>query len=611
MVVLVATAMLLTGLPGIYFAREKAKDDAIIQLQHITKLAAKDFEHQTSHLKNTTQALEAALRSSFDTVPYFESQEDMNRFKENFTQQVVELLHLTRPMSLRLVFNTDHVEGAHTISFYDRNMNGIYVRSPEYDINTRNLAHPSMQWWTKAVQEGETWTQPYFWREWNMKIISFAKAVYIDSMLIACLGSDMNFDNLAKKLDSLHTFETGSPILLDENLEMVYYNKKNDFNPSSYNAFKSRVSHPSPGFFFTGKKDDSYVVSHERMKNGWTIAFTVSEKEIFSSVNRLIYNLLIVFLTGFLLAIILAYYFSKYVTLPVKVLLEKFRLATSGDLSARTNIQSNDEMQELSSHFNQMMKSLEYSFDELETAGKKLSIEKERAQESDSLKSSFLENLSHEIRTPLMAIVGFSELMADPASTNKERQEFFSHVAYNSNLLVRFIEDTLLFSQLEKGQTLVRKTHFKVREVLCELKEEFDIRREKEKPHLYFRILSGDCDTLIYSDSALLQRLMRYLLDNAFKFTDSGGVTMVCRKTDTHFEIHVSDSGIGISDDKTSMVFRKFCKAIESHDRAYDGAGIGLTNARGIAMLLNGTIELSSKRGEGTIITVSFPLGKH
>lgn len=611
MVVLVATAMLLTGLPGIYFAREKAKDDAILQMQQITKLAAKDFEHQTSNLKNTSLALEAALRSSFNTFTDFESQENLNRFKEKFTPRVVELLHLTRPMSLWLVFNTDHVDGAHTINFHDKNLNGIYVRGAEYDINRRNLTHPSMQWWTKAVQKGEAWTLPYFRREWNMKVISFAKSVYFDSIHIACLGSDMNFENLARRLDSLHTFETGHPVLLDENLGLVYSNEKNGVNPSYHDALKSRINHSSTGYFFTKKNNNNYVVTHERMKNGWTIAFTVSGKEIFSSVNNLIYNLLVIFFAVFILAIILAYYFSKYVTSPVKVLLEKFRLATRGDLGARTDIQSNDEMQELSSHFNQMMKSLEYSFDELDTAREKLTIEKEKAQESDSLKSSFLENLSHEIRTPLMAIVGFSELMADPASTNEERHEFFSHVAYNSNLLVRFIEDTLLFSQLEKGQTRVRKSHFKVREVLCELKDEFDTRREKEKPHLYFRILSDDCDTALYSDPALLQRLMRYLLDNAFKFTDSGGITLVCKKTGTHFEIHVSDSGIGISDDKTSIVFRKFCKAIESNDRVYDGAGIGLTNARGIAVLLNGTVELSSKRGEGTIVTVSFPLGKH
>jgi signal transduction histidine kinase len=83
---------------------------------------------------------------------------------------------------------------------------------------------------------------------------------------------------------------------------------------------------------------------------------------------------------------------------------------------------------------------------------------------------------------------------------------------------------------------------------------------------------------------------------------------LICRRTDYHYEISISDSGIGISDDKTELVFRKFCKAIESPDRVYDGAGIGLTNARGLVILLNGTIELSSTRGEGTTVTLSFPI---
>jgi signal transduction histidine kinase len=244
----------------------------------------------------------------------------------------------------------------------------------------------------------------------------------------------------------------------------------------------------------------------------------------------------------------------------------------------------------------------------LELTQKKLTREKKRAEESDDLKSSFLENLSHEVRTPLMAIVGFSELMADSDSTPEERKTFFSHVAVNSNQLIRFIEDILLFSQLEKGQTPMQKRRFQVREVLSALKEEIDTRREKEKPHLYFRCLSDECEMALYSDPKLLRKLLRYLLDNALKYTDSGGITLVCRKSDHHFEISVSDSGIGISDEKTGIVFGKFCKVIESRDRVYEGAGIGLTNARELALLLGGTIELSSTKGLGTTVTVSFPL---
>jgi signal transduction histidine kinase len=267
-------------------------------------------------------------------------------------------------------------------------------------------------------------------------------------------------------------------------------------------------------------------------------------------------------------------------------------------------------MQELSDYFNKMMDSLQCSFDALELTQQRLKKEKERAQESDSLKSSFLENLSHEIRTPLMSIVGFSELMADPASTPEERQRFFSHIVYNSDQLVKFIEDTLLFSQLEKGQTPVKMVRFKISEILYKLKEEFENRRKKEKPHLFFKTQLNNCNIKLISDPVLLKKLIRYLLDNALKFTDKGGITLMCRKTDHYFEISVSDSGIGISKEKTDLAFKKFYKIIEDEDRIYDGAGIGLTNARGLALLLNGTIDLSSARGVGTTVTISFPLNQ-
>jgi signal transduction histidine kinase len=148
--------------------------------------------------------------------------------------------------------------------------------------------------------------------------------------------------------------------------------------------------------------------------------------------------------------------------------------------------------------------------------------------------------------------------MADPGAAPNERKEFFEHIAYNSNKLVTFIEDTLLFSQLEKGQVQVRNQRFRASQILSELQEEFEKRRDDEKPDLYFRVLSDGCDMELNTDPQLLKRLVRYLLDNAFKFTDSGGVTLICRKTVHHFEISISDSGIGISDDKTEVVFRIF-----------------------------------------------------
>ncbi|MFO8000990.1 MAG: sensor histidine kinase [Marinilabilia sp.] len=611
MVVLVATAMLLAGFPGIYFAREKVREDAIHQMRQSTRLAVKDFENQTDHMEDVCQALEAAFRSSFDPDEDLRSEPDLEQFKSDFIPEVTEILHLMRPMSLWLVFNTEHVKGEHTISFYDRNGSGNYNRNPQYSIRDQNLSAPHMQWWNLAKKRGEGWTRPYYWNEWNMTVISYARAVYMDSLMVAVLGSDFNFNQLAGYLDTLHTFERGYTLLFDDKQELVYSSIPGNNSKMALSKLSSRIEETSSDFLFLKLENTDYATSYERLKNGWTIALAVPREEIFAGVNRLFYTLLIIFVSVFLIALVLALSFSKYITNPVKSLLEKFRLATNGDLNVRANIRTNDEMRELADHFNQMMASMQKSFNELQDVQKKLTIEKERAQESDSLKSSFLENLSHEIRTPMMAIVGFSELMADPESTAKERKEFFEHIAFNSNQLVRFIEDTLLFSQLEKDQTPVKKTRFKIREVLGQLNGEFESRRQKEKPHLYFRVLSDNCEAYMYSDPNLLKWLVRYLLDNAFKFTDSGGITLVCRQTEHHHEISVSDSGIGISQNKTEMAFRKFCKVTEDRSRVYEGAGIGLTNARGLALLLNGTIEMFSVRNEGTTVTVSFPLNQN
>ena len=608
MVTLVATAMLLAGLPGMYFARQKVREDAISQMRQSTLLAVKDFETQTEKLKDVCLAVEVAFRNSFNPEQDFRTPETLENYKERLIPEIKSILDLMHPRSIWVVFNTQYVEGAHTVSFYDKTGRGQYRRSPQYDIRKRNLDAPYMQWWNLAREKGEGWTNAYFWNEWDMEVISYTKAINIDTMMVAAIGSDFHFREMTAYLDTLPDLKSGKTVLFNNNNEPVYASFSDMDKSISMAELKRGIAESQSGYFVTNGENGNFAVSFERMNNGWTLAITVPRREIFKEVNQLFYTLLGIFIVVFLIAFLLALYFSKYISKPINILLSKFRQATNGNLQVRAQLQTNDEMHELSDHFNQMMTAMQRSFDDVQQAQRRLTAEKERAQESDSLKSSFLENLSHELRTPLMAIVGFSELMTDPASTTSERQNFFNHIAYNSNLLVRFIEDTLLFSQLEKGQTPVQKTRFKAREILGDIKNEFETRRQEEKPHLYFRVLSDNCDTTLYSDPNLLKRMIRYLLDNAFKYTDSGGITLVCRKTDSHIEVSVSDSGIGISEEKTDIAFRKFCKVTEDPERVYDGAGIGLTNARGIALLLNGTIELSSARNEGTSVTVSFPL---
>ncbi|MGM0375890.1 MAG: ATP-binding protein [Bacteroidota bacterium] len=607
MVTLVATAMLLAGLPGIYFARQKAREDAISQMRQSTRLAVKDFEKRTDNVEDACQALEVAFRNEFDPEKDFEDNESIQKFKETFIPEFKAILDLMEPRSLWLVFNTEHVDGKHTIAYYKKNDTNQYTRSPQYNIYNRDLEDPSMQWWHLALEKGEGWTNPYFWEEWDMEVISFTKAIDIDAEMVAAIGSDFHFGKMKNYLDTLSVFESGNTILFNEKKNPIYSSYTDQNGSFKTSELTENIGEEPSGYFVLNSENGRHAVSFERMKNGWTLAITVPKKEIFAEVNSLFHSLLIIFASVFLIALLLALYFSKYITTPVKTLLSKFREATNGNLNARAKISTNDEMHELANHFNQMMSAMERSFEELQQTQQRLIVEKDRAQESDSLKSSFLENLSHEIRTPLMAIVGFSELMADPESTADERRDFFNHIAQNTNQLVRFIEDTLLFSQLEKSQAPVEKTRFKLREIFGELQSEFEARRQKEKPHLYFRILADDCETYMYSDPVLFKRLLRYLLDNAFKFTESGGISLVCRETEHHVEVSVSDSGIGISEGKTDVAFRKFCKVVEDRNRVYEGAGIGLTNARGLTLLLGGTIELSSVRNEGTTVTVSFP----
>ena len=235
---------------------------------------------------------------------------------------------------------------------------------------------------------------------------------------------------------------------------------------------------------------------------------------------------------------------------------------------------------------------------------------KEKAVESDILKSTFLANMSHEIRTPMNAIVGFSELINEYDLDKEERQHYTEIIQQRSVDLLTLIDDILDISKIEVGQIKVIKSDEYISDILQNLYESFDLLwiKTQKSPVVFNLNIETEHNLTIHTDPSRVRQIITNLLNNAFKFTESGEITLGCKtKGNNSIEIYVSDTGVGIETEKQAMVFERFRQADERASQK-GGAGIGLSISRGLVDILGGELQLNSTPGVGSTFSFTLPL---
>ena len=237
---------------------------------------------------------------------------------------------------------------------------------------------------------------------------------------------------------------------------------------------------------------------------------------------------------------------------------------------------------------------------------------KERAEESDKLKTAFLANMSHEIRTPMNAIIGFSELLNDEDLTKDNRREFVNLINDNSRLLLNLIEDIIDVAKIEAEQIKIVQSTCQVNQILDELGKYYKVELNKyEYKSIEIKVVKEQEDErfAIISDPLRFKQIMNNLIGNAIKFTDKGsvefGYTIKDKKT---IQFYIKDTGIGLPLDKLNVIFERFRQAEESTTKEYGGTGLGLTISRRLIELLGGTIWVESVLHQGSTFYFTLPL---
>lgn len=241
-----------------------------------------------------------------------------------------------------------------------------------------------------------------------------------------------------------------------------------------------------------------------------------------------------------------------------------------------------------------------------------LAIEKERAEESEQLKSAFLMNMSHEIRTPMNSIIGFSEFLKDPDLSIEKRNKFVDVIIVSGNRLLRTINDIVDISKLEANQV---ELMFNKVAVDATLKEIIEIQKDtnpnfkKKNISLNLNLPKSSTEISVNTDEDRLVQIINNLINNAIKFTGKGfieiGYSIEKISDKTYLQFYVKDSGIGIPKEKSDLIFNRFSQIGEKYFK--EGNGLGLSICKGLVTLLKGDIWLTSEPNKETTFYFTIP----
>lgn len=277
------------------------------------------------------------------------------------------------------------------------------------------------------------------------------------------------------------------------------------------------------------------------------------------------------------------------------------RLPISSDLSKSTSL---DEVDRIYVNFNQMMDTLDHTYSQLEDA-------RESAEVANSAKTNFLASASHEIRTPMNAILGFTELLKEQLSDEKQLK-YVEHIGYSGKLLLSLIDDILDLSKIEVGKLELHYVALSISQIAKEIEVTF-AQKTQQKGLIFQLDLDPSLPELVMVDEVRFRQILLNLVGNAIKFTETGWVSLHIKADEAaagenyrDILIKVKDSGVGIAQDQWEAIFDFFHQHAGQSSKKYGGTGLGLAITKRLVEIMDGEISVTSTLKEGSTFSVTL-----
>jgi len=280
----------------------------------------------------------------------------------------------------------------------------------------------------------------------------------------------------------------------------------------------------------------------------------------------------------------------------------------TGRKKAEEELQNlNKELAAQNEEYQVLNEELKENMERIQIINVELGKAKERAEESDRLKTAFLHNISHEIRTPMNGILGFTNLLLDPELTGEEQHEYIDVIKNSSDRMLNTINDLMDISMIESSQMKITVSEVNINDQITDLFTFFKSEAEKKGLQLFFKNTLPDQEAIIKTDCVKFYAILTNLIRNAIKYSDEGTIEFGYEKKGKYLEFFVKDTGIGIPKERLQAIFDRFVQADIEDIRALEGSGLGLSISKAYVEMIGGRIWVESQEGKGSEFYFTIP----
>ena len=328
---------------------------------------------------------------------------------------------------------------------------------------------------------------------------------------------------------------------------------------------------------------------------GSYIVYIVDNKATVQSLSRDLSNIILeAMAVGLIISVLMSLLLAKTLVTPIQELTRAAERVANGDFEHKLENASQDEIGVLSHTFNDMADTLEDTLDDL--------------KKSEQMRREFVANVSHELRTPITSVKSYSEtLLEDPDMEPEMRQRFLNVILNESDRMSKIVQDLLTLSRFDAGSIEFSFTTFSFEKSVRDVYNAMRMEAQKHSHEFTLEFRSEVPE--IVGDRGRIEQVLINMVSNAIKYTRDGGrVRMTAGAKDGNVWCTVRDNGIGIPQQDVGRVFDRFYRVDKARSRESGGTGLGLSIASEIVARHGGTLEIESKEGRGTAITVRLPV---
>ncbi len=544
-----------------------------------------------------------------------------------------------------LAFEPDEFSGRQLFGpyVYRQGADLTEIVSTELDYD---YTEPEWDWWhlpRKALTG--VWTEPYFDKGGgNIYMTTFSAPFFREGRFIGVATIDIPLEPLKQLISSLQG-EQGQRFLLLSAQQRILYSDNAEYIGRSLNDVIQELDRPDieaafEQAFTSGNthmlKLPGWQSTHTQWINpamiesgGWMLLSIQDEQRALAFLNQQERRAIAVLSSVFVASVLAVWLLLVWVTRPLSNLSQAVEEVGKGNMDIHIKRQSEDEIGDLAASFANMVRqlssretalrelneNLEKRVEERTIELKSLQVGLEQARDAaddaNQAKSAFLANMSHELRTPMNAILGYSEMLMEEAEDLEQEETIpdLKKIHQSGTHLLALINDVLDLSKIEAGKMEAFAEEIDLNMLMDEASAIAHPLLEKNKNSLIIK-RNEDLGSA-YQDMTKLRQTLFNLLSNAAKFTHEGTVTLHINRTEeaevSWLTFAVSDTGIGIAEDKVEHVFEEFAQADNSTTRDYGGTGLGLAISRRFCRLLGGDLSVHSELGEGSTFTIRIP----